>query len=516
MLNIVISEEEFVLRKYMKLNFSYWPMLIDSIYVVKNSKNLQPGVKTKFINNLLSIIFSIEKTILSAIKNPIAFANNKTKNLNNKLLDKTFYIEETELKKLLINDKIFLFYGYIDFINRHKKNLHKKCYLLSFNQNKNIGMVSALLSVLNKNKKTYFNLSKFSVSTKSFELFRDFSFRSKPLFFLNLMSLELRLRHYIHLFILDDLKSLYPNNFSNNGSQKLELGLIKILIYPLSHYLYFFYYFFFKSIFLERNNWTIAFGSFDGLKNFQINKANLIPSKKNQFLADPFIYKYKNVNYIFLEAFHKKNNRGTIEVHRINGTSLNYIGNVINENFHLSFPFIFNHEDSIYMIPETSEINEIRIYKCINFPLDWEHVSTPIRNISAADSIVFKKNQYWHILTNIDIFGTGDHCSELHAFSSKDLFSSKWTPNRLNPLITNPDIARNGGLLFHNDEIFRVSQTHTFLEYGVGRSISKINSISELEYSEEFVSSYFAEVDGYKGSHHLSINEDYFVTDLKK
>jgi hypothetical protein len=168
------------------------------------------------------------------------------------------------------------------------------------------------------------------------------------------------------------------------------------------------------------------------------------------------------------------------------------------------------------MVPETSEINEIRIYKCINFPLNWEHVSTPIRNISAADSVIFKKNEYWHILTNVDTFGTGDHCSELHAFSSKDLFSSKWVSSKLNPLITNPDVARNGGLLLYNDEIFRVSQTHSFLEYGIGRSISKINTISESEYSEKLVSNYFAKTDGFKGSHHLSINEDYFVTDLKK
>lgn len=517
MINIIISDNDFLLRRSMKLDFSDWSMPIDSIYIVKNYESLDSSVSANFKNKLLYMIFLIEKGIFKIIKSPIFYADKKSQNLNKKITDKTTFIEQSELKKLLKNDKIFLIYGSLDFIKNQSNYLHNKCYLLSFSQNKYMGMEGALLAVLDKNNKTYFSLSKFSASKQSFKLLREFSFRSKLLFFPNLMSLELRLRHYIYLLISDDLKPIVSSNlYKKNRTQKNKLNFIRVLIYPFTHYIYFFYYFLIKSIFLKRNNWTIAFGSFNGLKNLQIERANIIPSRKNQFLADPFIYKYKNVDYIFLEAFHKNNKKGNIEVHRINGTSLNYIGNVLNENFHLSFPFIFNHEDGIYMIPETSEINEIRIYKCTNFPLDWKHISTPIKNISAADSVIFKKNEYWHILTNIDTFNTGDHCSELYAFSSQDLFSSNWIPNKLNPIITNSDLARNGGLFFYNEEIYRVSQIHSFLEYGVGRSISKVNMISESKYSEDLVSRYFAEEDGYTGSHHLCVNKDYFVTDLKK
>ena len=83
-------------------------------------------------------------------------------------------------------------------------------------------------------------------------------------------------------------------------------------------------------------------------------------------------------------------------------------------------------------------------------------------------------------------------------------------------IITNPDFARNGGLLFYKDEILRVSQTHSFLEYGAGRSISKINLISDFNYNESLISTYLAKEDGFTGSHHMSINKDYFLTDLKK
>ena len=37
-----------------------------------------------------------------------------------------------------------------------------------------------------------------------------------------------------------------------------------------------------------------------------------------------------------------------------------------------TFPFIFESQESIFMIPETSQSKEIRLYKCKEFPFSWE------------------------------------------------------------------------------------------------------------------------------------------------
>ena len=517
MINIVISEKEFTLRKYMNLNFNRWDMRIETIYVLRDSPSLQNKILLTLKNYLLFIIFSIESFFLRISKNSISLIYEKKADLNNEILIQITYIDESELISILSFKKKLLFFGCEDLCNVYKNNLYVGCYFLSFGPYVNTGLYNPLLSVLNKNRKTSFTLSKFTGLEKNIGLSRNFSFRTKPVLFLNLLSLELRLRHYTNLFILDELKpfTLYDSTKYNNTIE-LEPGFYRFLLYPSLHYLYIFYHFFLKNIFLKRNKWTIGFKYFDDIESHQIKDLNIMPVKKNQFLADPFIYEYNNTHYVFLESFHTNNKRGTIEVYKINGRSMDFVGEALNENFHLSFPFLFNHQGHIYMIPETSEINEVRIYKCVNFPLDWQHVSTPLTNISAADSIILNNDDCWYILTNVDTFKIGDHCSELHIFSSKDLFSSEWKPNKLNPIVTNPDFARNGGLLFCKDEILRVSQTHSFLEYGAGRSISKINLISDFNYNESLISKYLAKEDGFTGSHHMSINKDYFLTDLKK
>ena len=47
------------------------------------------------------------------------------------------------------------------------------------------------------------------------------------------------------------------------------------------------------------------------------------------------------------------------------------IGIALIEEFHLSYPYLFEFKDDLYMCPETGEKGEIRLYKCIDFPLKW-------------------------------------------------------------------------------------------------------------------------------------------------
>ena len=53
------------------------------------------------------------------------------------------------------------------------------------------------------------------------------------------------------------------------------------------------------------------------------------------------------------------------------------------------------------MIP-SSQTNQIRIYKCINFPLKWELHKILMEKIKAVDTLIFKIKDKWWMLTNID------------------------------------------------------------------------------------------------------------------
>ena len=83
-------------------------------------------------------------------------------------------------------------------------------------------------------------------------------------------------------------------------------------------------------------------------------------------MADPFIFKYESKYFLFCEAYMRKTNKGVIRVFKINDDlSLEDLGNVIEQEYHMSYPHVFNTQNGIYMIPETSGNRTIELYKQI-------------------------------------------------------------------------------------------------------------------------------------------------------
>jgi len=62
------------------------------------------------------------------------------------------------------------------------------------------------------------------------------------------------------------------------------------------------------------------------------------------------------------------------------------LGTVLKEEFHLSFPFLFEFEGALLMCSESREAREIRIYECVEFPLKWRLKTVAMRNVVAADT----------------------------------------------------------------------------------------------------------------------------------
>ena len=106
-------------------------------------------------------------------------------------------------------------------------------------------------------------------------------------------------------------------------------------------------------------------------------------------------------------------------------------------------------------------------------------------NVSAVDTNIFEKNGRWWLITNICSGDLKDHSSELHIFSSDNPISTEWKPNKQNPVIFDPLIGRNGGLIIDNEEVYRVRQKQGFNLYGEALEVAKIIKLSDEEYKEE-------------------------------
>jgi len=270
----------------------------------------------------------------------------------------------------------------------------------------------------------------------------------------------------------------------------------------------------FRKLLGKSFRWGVAFQFSKKWNDATIWRSQKIPNPKNRFLADPFVIKQNGSHFCFVEDFDYNSNKGSISAYKITPSGCEAIGVVLEEEFHLSFPFIFKYENEIFMCPETHEKKEIRVYKCVDFPSKWEFHKTLMKNVSAGDTIIFKQKNKWWLLANIDQSGVADNSCQLHVFSSDNPLSDEWDAHENNPVIFDPLVARNGGLIISDNEIYRVFQRQGFDMYGEASGIAKIARLSSKEYVEEVcfsIEPLFFE--GIKGTHTYNFDSDLIVFD---
>lgn len=272
-------------------------------------------------------------------------------------------------------------------------------------------------------------------------------------------------------------------------------------------------FFFGQSGWSANLKWNVSFTS-RNWSSLDFKSGKTLPVPKNHFIADPFLIKKNGKIYCFVEDFVYKKEKGHISVYEIQNNDIKYLGKCLEEPFHLSFPFLFYYKNELYMCPETSQKKQIRIYKCIDFPLKWELASICINNIPAADTLLFEHQSRWWMLTNIDSAEINDHKCELHIFSADSPLSSTWKPHKLNPIYIDPDVARNAGLILEQGRIIRAAQKQAYNFYGKSLSLFEITKLNEYEFCEKLI----LKIDPtFKediiGTHHISSIDESTVID---
>ncbi|WHY90977.1 hypothetical protein QNK12_25600 [Neobacillus cucumis] len=234
----------------------------------------------------------------------------------------------------------------------------------------------------------------------------------------------------------------------------------------------------------------------------------------DRFYADPFIFKKDNRTFVFFEEFIYSKGKGDISVLEIDPeTNISSAPvTVLEKSYHLSYPFVFEWEDEIYMIPETSGNRTIELYKATKFPNDWELVKVLVDDINAVDATIIHYNNKFWMFANVFINGSSS-LDELYIFYSDNLFGD-WKPHQMNPVISNASTARPAGNIFFQDgKLIRPSQDCSF-SYGYSVKFNEILELTENTYCEKHI----FELDPNwlkhnKGTHTYNCNDDYEVID---
>lgn len=235
----------------------------------------------------------------------------------------------------------------------------------------------------------------------------------------------------------------------------------------------------------QRHIWHVEVGEVAG--DGSISNTVIVPNPDGGWLADPHLHTARGLNYLFVEEY--RNNLGRARISVLDLSDLDALSPipVLEESFHLSFPWVFKYDASFYMVVESSQADELRIYRALDFPFDWVHEASHFVGSKVVDAMIVEGNKQWFLLANIDETLDRERNSELHVFVADDPISGAWRPAKGNPQVVDCERARNGGLFAVSGTMYRVGQRQGYLRYGEGCSLFRVTRIDEGGYSEVVV-----------------------------
>jgi hypothetical protein len=202
-----------------------------------------------------------------------------------------------------------------------------------------------------------------------------------------------------------------------------------------------------------------------------------------EFVADPFLLQDNKQWYLFFEVFDKSSGKGEIGLATSKDhNKWEYERIVLNEEFHLSYPYVFKEDGTYYMLPECGTSGYVNLYKATDFPFHWERAASILRGNYSDSSIFYYKNRWW--LFNTENKGNLGKNNNLHLFYS-DHLTDGWKEHPRSPLIVeNARIARPAGrVLVDGDRIIRFAQDDES-DYGKEVTAFQITKLTTEEYEE--------------------------------
>ena len=251
----------------------------------------------------------------------------------------------------------------------------------------------------------------------------------------------------------------------------------------------------------------VVYETKDANKIFDYQKSKLIfrispkiRSKLNAVLtmADPFLLVHNNELYLFYEEKSELNN-GVIKAFKTsNLKNWQDLGVILSETCHLSFPFIFEHDHEIYLMPETFDYKSLSLYHFTDFP----HGCTFNKNLMTGehfiDSHIYENEGVYYLFTN-------NSDDELRLFYSFDL--TEWSLHPKSPIVTGKKYSRSGGSILKNDDkLIRIAQDTSNM-YGDNFNVFEIKKLSVTEYEESLVHENVIKKDmkwNVEGGHHFN------------
>lgn len=210
---------------------------------------------------------------------------------------------------------------------------------------------------------------------------------------------------------------------------------------------------------------------------------NVLADPGNHFYADPVPVKWQGRTFVFFEDLDHRTNKGIISAIEFDGKGpIGKVLPVLEEPWHLSYPFLIEDNGELWMIPESTAQRDVPLYKCIRFPDKWERHSTLLSGLELADVTITRHNGL-HYMFGAWRDGTGGYSDTLAIYHA-DRLLGPWRPHAANPILMDRATTRPAGnFVTVNGKLWRPVQDCSH-GYGAALGLAEVLELSPTTYRQ--------------------------------
>jgi hypothetical protein len=237
---------------------------------------------------------------------------------------------------------------------------------------------------------------------------------------------------------------------------------------------------------LAEKQWFIAYRRIEeGVPaNGDSARLTTITPPAGRFYADPFLFQRDGRRFIFFEDYEWCCQRAVICYVEIDERGRHCPPQVaLKQDCHLSYPFVFEENDAVYMLPETAGRRTVELYRASSFPGEWTLDRVLLRDVCATDATLLRHDGLLWLFAAMAVDGRDPAIDELFVFSS-DSLEGEWEPHPMNPVVSDVRCARPAGRIFRRDgHLIRPAQDCS-RSYGWRLVFNRIEALSSTDYRE--------------------------------
>ncbi|WP_442755698.1 hypothetical protein ACNHKD_03300 [Methylocystis sp. JAN1] len=200
---------------------------------------------------------------------------------------------------------------------------------------------------------------------------------------------------------------------------------------------------------------------------------------RRRYFADPFLFEKDGVVHVFCEEFPYATGKAVISWLPLDksGAPAQAPRIVLEADCHLSYPFLFERDGEIWMMPESSGSRSLALYRADPFPEKWVLHSVLIDNLDISDATIFEMDGRWRMTaTTREDGGSTWDCLSLFVADSP---FGPWRRCGDGPVLIDATAARPAGNVFRRkDALWRPAQDCS-AGYGSGLSLCRIDGLDE-------------------------------------